>query len=111
MLKIPWVLCGLFLILLLNVSQFGLFPATAQSSLESRLNRLETTINGLQIQINSLESRVNQRPPSLRTSPPRIARNSSPATPQMFENLANLVVEINQRLKRLEQKVSQLEKR
>ncbi|NJR49420.1 MAG: hypothetical protein HC780_07445 [Leptolyngbyaceae cyanobacterium CSU_1_3] len=87
----------------------GCFPAQAQPGLESRISRLETDLFGLQNRLNQLEGRTRsggllvpvpsgsprERPPS----------RVSSADPQ-FDRLATLVIELKERVTKLEERLA-----
>lgn len=88
-----------------------LLPAKASSSLtDSRVTQLEFQVRSLQTQINQLQSRRPGSSPA-EAPPPNISQAGP--TPgelpleQQFDNLAILVIEINQRLGAIETQLGQ----
>lgn len=87
-------------------------PGQASSSLkssslnESRLRQLEFQVRALQTQISQIQSRsprTTSAPPT--ASPPADIFNE-PSPQEQFDNLATLVIEINQRVIALEQQLA-----
>lgn len=91
---------------------FWLRPASADSSLsESRINQLEFKVRSLQTQLSQLQGQSPNLGSGLgsgsATSRPDIASPiNEPSLDEQFDNLATLVIEINQRVIRLEEEVS-----
>ena len=87
-------------------------PAKAADSLTgSRINQLEFQVRSLQTQINQLQGqRPNSSTGNSNTQPDITpAYGTTPgelSLDQQFDNLATLVIEINQRVIKLEQQVS-----
>ncbi len=85
-----------------------LTPAQASSALnESRIRQLEFQVRSLQTQISQIQSRSPGAPsaPAIAVEPTVDVFNEP--TPQaQFDNLATLVIEINQRVKAIEQQLS-----
>ncbi len=110
-----WLLLVLLLLLLAFVPRFS----NAQSiGLESRISRLEAEIFQLRSRLSNLESqvsRVNQpsrTPASTPTPAPQIPspnRTTVPPSPEMFDRLATLVIELKERVQTLETQVAALE--
>jgi len=108
-----WLLWLLLLLLLVFVPRFS----NAQSiGLESRISRLEAEIFQLRSRLSNLESqvsRVNQpsRTPSSTPTPqiPSPRQSKIPPSPEMFDRLATLVIELKERVQTLEDKVAELE--
>ena len=102
----PFLLFCLALTLLLSLF---LRPVTAVSLTDSRVTQLEYQVRSLQTQVNQLQSSgpvansSNSRPTPVEA--PAIPGDLSPG--QQFDNLATLVIEINQRVKALEARVFQ----
>lgn len=119
MLKKIIVICLAFM---LGVAIFpGLTLAQSTSYLESRISRLESDNFQLRSQIDRLESQISQlsrssdfpRRPTTRptaTPPPQSppARTARTSQDPMFQNLANLVIELKERVQALEKQVAQL---
>ena len=84
-------------------------PVTAVSLTDSRVTQLEYQVRSLQTQVSQLQSNG----PAASNSNSRPAPIEAPAIPgdlssaQQFDNLATLVIEINQRVKALEARVFQ----
>ena len=100
-----FVVVCLILTLLLSI---WLRPAIADSSLsESRINQLEFQVRSLQTQINQLQGQSPNLSSGSATSRPDVAlpRNEL-SIDEQFDNLATLVIEINQRVIRLEEKAA-----
>lgn len=95
------VTVGLILALLLSIF---LRPAVADASLsESRINQLEFKVRSLQTQINQLQGQVPNPSSGNATSRPDIASPPNELSlDEQFDNLATLVIEINQRVAALE---------
>ncbi|MEB3219493.1 MAG: hypothetical protein VKN72_25100 [Nostocales cyanobacterium 94392] len=94
----------------------GLFSDIAISGLlESRLNNLESKFSRLESQVNRLEMQGNRgssspkSPNNSLSSQHPTRRLSQSERDKMFDNLANLVIELRQDVKELQQRVSQLE--
>ena len=121
MLKKIIVICFTFM---LGVAIFpGLTLAQSTSYLESRISRLESDNFQLRSQIDRLESQISQlsrssdfprrqttRPTATPPPPSPPARTTRQRTSQdpMFQNLANLVIELKERVQALEKQVAQL---
>ena len=91
----------LILTLLLSL---WLRPATADLSLsESRINQLEFQVRSLQTQVNQIQSQSPDLSSTNATTRPDIALPPGELSlDEQFDNLATLVIEINQRVKALE---------
>lgn len=111
----PFSMKKLFTIASLVVAMLILFhafsPAQAQISVESRLTRLEADLVGIQAQLNQLaagrSSGINVPTPAPLSLPASGARVSN----AQFDRLANLLIELKQRVNTLEAKVNKLERR
>lgn len=103
----PRILVAVGLVLALCLSLW-LRPVRASSSLaETRITQLEFKVRSLQTQLNQLQGQ--SPPPSSHISTSRI--DSNPPLDELplddqFDNLATLVIEINQRVKRIEEQIS-----
>lgn len=92
--------------------------AQESSYLESRISRLESETYQLRSQINQLQSQLqgqNQSPSgrtgSAKPAPPIAPRGNRPASADpMFDRLATLVIELKQRINKLEAQVAELQK-
>ena len=102
----PFLLLCLALTLLLSIF---FKPVAADSLTDSRVSQLEYQVRSLQTQVSQLQSNS----PATSSSYSRPAPAEASAIPgdlspaQQFDNLATLVIEINQRVKALEAKVLQ----
>lgn len=96
-----FITVGLMLALLLSI---WLRPAIADSSLsESRINQLEFQVRSLQTQINQLQGQSPNLSSGNVTARPDIAAPLGELSlDKQFDNLATLVIEINQRVAALE---------
>ncbi|MEM7724980.1 MAG: hypothetical protein AAF208_01250 [Cyanobacteria bacterium P01_A01_bin.45] len=105
----------LFFSIIIATTIIFLFPVKAHSAqLESRINNLESDLNRVELRLNSLESQLNRSPSSRRNKPittvPTSRRKlSSREKDKMFDRLAIMVIEIKQDLKKLQQRVLELE--
>ncbi|MBD1833083.1 hypothetical protein H6F61_10280 [Cyanobacteria bacterium FACHB-472] len=88
--------------------------AQGTSYLESRISRLEaenyqmrSLITQLDAQVDALQQSGASRPPSV---PSRVTR-TRPSSDPMFDRLATLVVELKQRINKLEKLVTELQKK
>ncbi|MGB3764930.1 MAG: hypothetical protein WA947_00080 [Phormidesmis sp.] len=83
-------------------------PAVADSSLsESRINQLEFKVRSLQTQISQLQGQSPSLSSGNATSRPETALPMNElSSGEQFDNLATLVIEINQRVIRLEEAAS-----
>jgi hypothetical protein len=91
------------------------FPAQAQISAESRLSRIETDLAGLRNQVNQLaagRSLSGGAAPAipLPSSSPSSRRQIASGDPQ-FDRLATLVIELKERVTKLEEQVTRLQRR
>lgn len=88
-------------------------PAQSPSQLEFRINLLESQISELRGQIGRLEYQASGH---IRSDSPNTAAPSS-VNPRrlsgdpMFDNLATLVIEVKQDVKKIEERLSKLESR
>ncbi|MEL6469146.1 MAG: hypothetical protein AAFQ74_05420 [Cyanobacteria bacterium J06623_4] len=86
-------------------------PAKASSSLtDSRVTQLEFQVRSLQTQINQLQSRRPSSSPAGSRPPDIVSAGPTPGElsfEQQFDNLAILVIEINQRLAAIETQLGQ----
>ena len=120
MVKKTWLFCLALILLFTVLSRW----AVAQSSfgLESRLSRLEGDNLLLRSQLSRLESQVYQfsnRPDSSQRNqantpppplvPPRLDRRASTRDP-IVDRLATLLVELRQRINKLEARIAAVEK-
>ena len=81
-------------------------PATASSLLDSRVRQLEFQVRSLQTQLSASPT---ARPSASQTPPVEIpAVPGDPTLAQQFDNLANLAIELKQRVSALEEQVAQL---
>lgn len=77
-------------------------PVSASSSLiDSRINQLEFQVRSLQTQINQLQGQSPNTTPASRPELTPLPNDLS--LDQQFDNLATLVIEINQRVIKLEE--------
>ena len=94
---------------LIAVASLWLGPAKASSALdESRIRQLEFQVRSLQTQISQIQAR-SPGASSSPSSPPVIPDSSDfnePTPQEQFDNLATLVIEINQRVKALENRLA-----
>ncbi len=101
----PLVWVGIALLLLISVWSR---PVTA-SLTDSRVNQLEYQVRSLQTQVSQLQSRIPGAASSASSPAPRTEASAGiydPALDAQFDNLATLVIEINQRVKALESQAS-----
>ena len=88
-------------------------PAASSIQFQSQLNNLESDFFRLESRLNRIESQLRQsgvRVPTNRSgSTDRKARPSQIPGGRMFDNLATLVIELKQDLRKLEKRVSKLE--
>ncbi|MEL6939787.1 MAG: hypothetical protein AAFO84_11405 [Cyanobacteria bacterium J06598_1] len=89
-----------------------LSPATASGLIDPRVTRLESQVNALQNQINALQSHVSRAPNVVSQGAP-VARADAPtgmpgelSLDDQFDNLATLVIELNQRVISIEDQLS-----
>lgn len=100
------IACSVFLVLM-GTQLFS--PAQAQTSVESRLNRLESD---LAVMRNQMNQRAGIRP-GVNVPAPSTAIGSQPTvvySDPRFDRLAILVIELKERVNTLEQKLAQLER-
>ena len=110
-----WLLCLLLLLLFTFIPRFS----NAQSiGLESRISRLETELFQVRSRLSNLESQISRvERPAPTPSPTRSPQRSSPRqptispSPEMFDRLATLVIELKERIQTLETKVAALEEK
>ncbi len=95
----------LMLALLLSL---WLRPVAADTSLsDSRINQLEFKVRSLQTQINQLQGQSPSLSAGNANSRPEVAPPLNElSSAEQFDNLATLVIEINRRVIRLEEKIS-----
>lgn len=114
------ILIALSTLILVLVAWQSFTPAQTASGLSSRLSRLEAENFQLRLQLNQLESQVNSfsrvGPQRTRIQPSRPAITVAPPPPKgqaaaesQFDRLATLVIELKERIVKLEAQVSQLE--
>ncbi len=90
---------------------FGLKSVEASSLSDSRLARLEFEVNALQNQVNQLQNQLSRGTrPSVQNNPvSRPVEHSSnlgdPTLDEQFDNLATLVIELNQRVLQIEDRL------
>lgn len=114
---------GLYIVLILLLVVISSFtPAVASSAaLESRISRLEAENAQLRAQVNRLETQVyglGRPQPQVQISrqlpqpqaSPRVGRQVTSADP-MFDRLATLVIELKERVTKLEAQVTALRKK
>ncbi len=101
---------ALYLCLLLMLT--GCTTARASTQLESRLSNLEVDVSRLRNQMDRLESQL-LRGNRLQAQPqlvfPRKPEKSISPTDAMFDRLATLVIELKERVNKLEVRLSKLE--
>ncbi|MEM8503422.1 MAG: hypothetical protein AAF716_09745 [Cyanobacteria bacterium P01_D01_bin.1] len=84
-----------------------LTPAQASSALnESRIRQLEFQVRSLQTQISQIQSRTPGSPASPAAPSPAADIFNEPTPQEQFDNLATLVIEINQRVQAIEQQLA-----
>lgn len=100
-----WIFASLMVTLVLGL---WLRPVSASSSLsDSRLSQLEFRVRSLQTQVNQLQGQSpNPGTSSVSTQPALTPSLGELSLDEQFDNLATLVIEINQRLIRLEDQTS-----
>lgn len=100
-----FVLCCLTILL---ISGLLFRPSQAVSLTDSRINQLEFQVRQLQTQLNQISNQNNTAPRiSLSGRNGNIEPTASnPTFNEQFDNLATLVIEINQRLKTIEQQLA-----
>jgi outer membrane murein-binding lipoprotein Lpp len=104
----PLICFCLVITLLLSL---WLSPSKAVTLTDSRINQLEFGLRSLQAQVNQLQSQIPQsggnsgNRPSNSPSPAPALGEPTPA--EQFDNLATLVIEINQRVAALEARLSE----
>ncbi|MEM7553711.1 MAG: hypothetical protein AAF378_06360 [Cyanobacteria bacterium P01_A01_bin.84] len=107
----------LFMTILIIIAAIAFFPTKVQSAqINSRLSNLESDLHRVELRLNNLESQLSNSPssPSSRTkpqltTPPSQRKLSSRERDKMFDRLATLVIELKQDVRKLQQRVSQLE--
>ncbi len=100
---------GILLGLLLWLGLGHYASAQSEARLESRLNRVESELSRLRTQFRQVESQlaIPDRPAP---DPPAIAPSlGEPSLDEQFDNLATLAIELKQRVRQLETRVTQLE--
>ena len=101
----PLVWVAIALLLLVSV---WARPVTASLN-DSRIDQLEYQLRSLQTQVSQLQSRLPGAASSVSSPAPRTESSAGaydPALDAQFDNLATLVIEINQRVKALESQAS-----
>lgn len=108
-----------FFVVLIGVCGISMGPVFAQSGVDSRVSRLEAEVTTLRGQISQLQSQVNRlgnrsnsgvAAPRVEVSEPEYsAPNSIPKS--MFDRLATLVIELKERMDKLEARIAALEGR
>lgn len=99
--------------ILVIISWYGLNNAVISqpsrvTNLDADLSRLETRINRIEAQLSQLNR--GQTPLSPAPSPINSRRKPQLSREQMFDNLANLVIETKDQVNKLQARVSKLEK-
>jgi hypothetical protein len=102
----PLICLGLAIALLLSL---WLSPSKAVTLTDSRINQLEFGLRSLQAQVNQLQSQIPQSSggSSRPSNPLSVPTPGDPTPAEQFDNLATLVIEINQRLTALEARLSE----
>ncbi|MEM9090272.1 MAG: hypothetical protein AAGC93_16175 [Cyanobacteria bacterium P01_F01_bin.53] len=102
---------GLVLVGIILVGSWHM-PSSASSLIDSRINQLEFQVRSVQTQLNQLQTQLpNPGGPSVSNVPTTIHRGPAPdelSLDEQFDNLATLVIEINQRVKVLESQLAGL---
>ncbi|HEY9809060.1 MAG TPA: hypothetical protein V6D13_06930 [Halomicronema sp.] len=111
-------LCVVFVVVI-GVGGITRGPVFAQSGVDSRVSRLEAEVTTLRGQISQLQSQVTRlgnrsnsavSAPRVEVSEPEYsAPNSIPKS--MFDRLATLVIELKERIDKLEARIAALEGR
>ena len=87
-------------------------PASSQQ-FQSRINTLKFDLSRLETRVNRIESQLGSRGIRVPSNPsdPTAQKSTSSQIQRgdMFENLANLVIELKEDVKKLEERVSKLE--
>ena len=88
-------------------------PAQSRSQLEFRINMLESEISELRGQISRIEYQASGRirPDSPSTAAPNSVNPRRLSGDPMFNNLATLVIEVKQDVKKIEERLSKVESR
>ena len=95
---------GLVLTLLLCI---WLRPVSSSSLDESRISQLEVQVRSLQTQLNQLQGQAPRIDSSSPAPRPEFTQSANElSADEQFDNLATLVIEINQRVMKLEEKLS-----
>ncbi len=87
-------------------------PVGASSLSDPRLAQLEFEVSALQNQVNQLQNQLSRSPSSVaQTRLPadateRLSSIGDPTLDQQFDNLATLVIELNQRVLRIEDQLA-----
>lgn len=87
-------------------------PAAASGLIDPRVTRLESQVNALQNQINALQSQVSRAPNVVSQGAPADRVTVPTGVPgelsldAQFDNLATLVIELNQRVISIEDQLS-----
>ncbi len=118
--KIKLCIKTIFVIWLLTALSGCTSAQAASDMFESRISRLEVDNYQLRSQLNQVESQLN----AISQSQYRIAQGNRTAPPvfpqgnkqrlsndQMFDRLATLVIELKQRISKLEVQVAELKKK
>lgn len=104
----------LLAIILIFITWGGLISRPASPQIvQSRLNNLESDFSRLESRLNRIESQLGRRgvgvPANRSGSTGRKPRTSQIQREDMFDNLATLVIELKQDVRKLEERVSKLE--
>lgn len=120
MTQIRKTISTIILILLLAVLSGCTSAQAASDMFESRISRLEVDNYQLRSQLNQIQSQLNAISQSQyriternRTAPPALPQGNKQrlSSDQMFDRLATLVIELKQRISKLEVEVSELNKK
>lgn len=108
-----------FFVVVIGVGGISRRPVFAQSGVDSRVSRLEAEVTSLRGQISQLQSQINRlgNRSNSGVSAPRVevpepeysSPNSIPKS--MFDRLATLVIELKERMDKLEARIADLEGR
>ncbi|KST67935.1 hypothetical protein [Mastigocoleus testarum] len=87
--------------------------AVSSQQFQSRINNLKFDLSRLESRVNRIESQLGSRGIKIPSNPsdPTVQKSTSSQIQRgdMFENLANLVIELKEDVKQLEERVSKLE--